>query len=147
MSTKLIKITKRHQEFLSFCLVGGLNTGIDFAVFALLFAWEVPLLPAHVLSYGCGILNSFWLNRKWTFKDQVNRSSFASKSLRQMVQFIGLNLVSLALTYVLLVWVHDTWGWTMLLSRLFAITASLAINFAGSRLWVFRQPKLGSELL
>ncbi|KLU65266.1 GtrA-like protein [Desulfosporosinus acididurans] len=143
----MARIAKRHLEFLRFCVVGGLNTGIDFTLFAVLFAWGVPLLSAHTLSYCCGVLNSFWLNRKWTFKDQASPSSFAHKSVRQMVQFICLNFISLAITYVLLLWIHDSWGYPMLLSRLVAIVASLAINFIGSRLWVFRQPRLGSELI
>jgi putative flippase GtrA len=146
----LAKITKRQLEFLRFCVVGSLNTGIDFTVFAVLFGWGVALLPAHIISYGCGILNSFWLNRKWTFKEKADRLTLESdtgRSLRQMVQFMALNLLTLGLTYELLIWVHNNWGWPMLMSRLFAIGASLAINFAGSRLWVFRQPRLRSELV
>lgn len=147
-----MSIAKRQLEFLRFCVVGGINTGIDFTVFAVLFAWGVPLLPAHTLSYSCGILNSFWLNRKWTFKDNPSgstlvKSESANQGVRQMVQFMVLNLFTLAITYGLLVWFHYTWGWPMLMSRLFAVIASLAINFVGSRLWVFRQPGLRGELI
>ncbi|MGC7873144.1 GtrA family protein [Desulfosporosinus sp. SYSU MS00001] len=147
----MARITKRQLEFLRFCAVGGINTGIDFGVFAVLFAWGVPLLPAHTFSYSCGILNSFWLNRKWTFKAKDGGASqdelTSGRSMRQMIQFISLNIVTLALTYGLLVWVHDNWGWPMLASRLIAVGASLAINFMGSRLWVFRQPRLRSEMV
>lgn len=146
------KITRRQLEFLRFCVVGGINTGIDFGVFAVLFAWGVPLLPAHSFSYSCGIINSFWLNRKWTFKDKPSGTSFsesgkANQPVKQMVQFTLLNLVTLIATYELLLWFHDNWGWPMLMSRLAAVVVSLAINFVGSRLWVFRQPKLSSETI
>ena len=159
----MIELIKRHREFFRFCVVGGLNTGIDFTVFAILYAWGVPLLPAHTVSYGCGILNSFWLNRNWTFKEapgparaekggdlnSLNRdlnSLAKKKSARQMIKFTLLNIVTLILTYELLVWIHAQWNWPMLICRLFAIVASLVINFAGSRLWVFRQPKLRGKL-
>jgi len=149
----LAKITKRQLEFLRFSVVGGINTGIDFGVFAVLFAWGVPLLPAHTLSYFCGIINSYMLNRKWTFKDKPSKPSLAqsesestNQPVRQMLQFMVLNIFTLAVTYGLLVWFHYNWGWPMLVSRLVAVVASLTINFAGSRLWVFRQPRLRSEL-
>lgn len=152
----MARITEQQLEFFRFCVVGGINTVIDFGVFAVLFAWGVPLLPAHTLSYCCGIVNSYLLNRKWTFKDKASsqslaetnfesESEFTNRSLRQMLQFMVLNIFTLALTYGLLVWFHYNWGWPMLVSRLFAVAASLTINFVGSRLWVFRQPKLRSE--
>ncbi|MGC7871428.1 GtrA family protein [Desulfosporosinus sp. SYSU MS00001] len=129
----MAKVTKRQQEFLKFCIVGVLNSAIDFAVFAMIYAWGIPLLPAHTLSYSCGVMNSFLLNQKWTFKESVQQ-----QSIRQLVQFIVLNLVTLSLTYGLLLWVHTTWGFSMLVSRLFSIAGSVVINFLGSRLWVFR---------
>ncbi|WP_088228198.1 GtrA family protein [Desulfosporosinus sp. FKB] len=129
----MAKVTKRQQEFLKFCVVGTLNSAIDLSVFALLFAWGIPLLPAHTLSYSCGVMNSFLLNQKWTFKESAQQ-----QSIRQLVQFIVLNLVTLSLTYGLLLWVHTTWGFSMLVSRLFSIAGSVVINFLGSRLWVFR---------
>lgn len=138
----MAKISKRQLEFLRFSVVGAINTGIDFTVFAILFGWGISLLPAHALSYSCGILNSFFLNRKWTFKEKGTSQSLrgsARRQGRQLVRFIVLNLFSLTTTYGLLVWFHYNWGWPMLLSRLMAVVFSLAINFLGSRLWVFRQ--------
>ena len=134
------KITKRQQEFFKFCVVGALNSGIDFTVFALLYAWGLSLLPAHIISYSCGVINSFLLNRSWTFKEPTHQP------LGQLVRFVGLNLVTLSLTYELLLWVHNTWGWSMLVSRLFSIAGSVVINFLGSRLWVFRRSGLASSL-
>ncbi|AFM41771.1 putative membrane protein [Desulfosporosinus acidiphilus SJ4] len=147
----MVKITKRQLEFLRFCAVGGINTGIDFGVFAVLFAWGVPLLPAHTFSYSCGIVNSFWLNRRWTFKSKAGGfspdESGTGRSFKQILQFLALNIMTLALTYGLLIWVHNNWGWPMIASRLFAVGASLAINFLGSRLWVFRQPRLSPSVI
>ncbi|MDQ7095613.1 GtrA family protein [Desulfosporosinus sp. PR] len=134
----MVKLTVRQQEFFKFCLVGVFNTGIDFTLFALLFARGVPLLPAHTLAYGSGVINSFLLNRKWTFKES------APQPLGQLLRFVLLNLFSLAVTYELLVWFHYTWGWPLLASRALAVVASLAMNFGGSRLWVFCQPQSGS---
>ncbi|WP_407306507.1 GtrA family protein [Desulfosporosinus sp. SB140] len=127
----MAKISDRQQEFFKFCVVGAINTGIDFSMFAALSAWGVPLLPAHILSYSSGVINSFLLNRRWTFKES------APQPIGQLVRFVVLNLCTLTTTYGLLVWFHFAWGWPLLVSRLMAVAVSLVMNFGGSRLWVF----------
>nr|WP_052759573.1 GtrA family protein [Paenibacillus sp. DMB20] len=67
------------RSFIVFGLVGVLNTGIDVAVFSLLTWWQLPWLAAQIAGYGCGVLNSFLMNRKWTFKQ---RGPFAKGLLR-----------------------------------------------------------------
>lgn len=121
---------QRPYEFFRFCLVGAVNTGVDFMVFALLSNLGVLLLPAQVVSYTCGILNSFLLNRKWTFSSR-------RRSTGQLLRFLLLNLFTLSITYGLLVYFTDQFGWSVLVSKLLATAASLVINFTGSRLLVF----------
>lgn len=126
----MVMVKKRPVEFLRFCLVGTVNTGIDFIVFALLSHLGVLLLLAQIVSYTCGIFNSFLLNRKWTF--QAKR-----RSLRQLPRFLTLNLCTLSITYGLLVYFHDQLVWSVFVSKLLATGVSLVINFMGSRLLVF----------
>src|SRR4051794_35256534 len=56
-------------QFAKFASGGVLNTGIDFAVFfalhrglAIVYGW------AQLVAYLSGVLNSYLLNRFWTFK-------------------------------------------------------------------------------
>lgn len=123
-------MVKRRLQFFRFCLVGAVNTGVDFMVFALLSHLGVLLLVAQVVSYTCGILNSFLLNRKWTFKAR-------GRSPRQLIRFLALNLFTLSMTYGLLVYFHDHLVWSVLVSKLLATEVSFVINFTGSRLLVF----------
>ena len=121
---------KRSLEFMRFCLVGAVNTGVDFAVFAVLSNIGVLLLVAQCVSYSCGELNSFLLNRTWTFKGSVQSSG-------QLIRFLGLNLCTLAITYGLLVYFHNSLAWPLLVCKLLATGASVGINYGGSRLWIF----------
>lgn len=137
------------MDIIRFCLVGALNTAIDFTVFAILTAWGVSLFPAHAFAYACGIVNSFILNRRWTFqigRPDVEGQGWEREMVKQLSKFIFINLASLGLTYGLLVWFHLHWGWPLLLSRILAAAVSFLLNFAGSRLWVFRKTHLKSEL-
>ena len=123
-------MTKRSTEFMKFCLVGAVNTGVDFTVFAVLSNLGVLLLVAQCVSYSCGVLNSFLLNRTWTFKGH-------SQSHGQLIRFVALNLGSLTITYGLLVYFHNSLAWPLLVCKLLATGASLGINYVGSRLWIF----------
>ncbi|KLU63857.1 GtrA-like protein [Desulfosporosinus acididurans] len=127
----LVNITKNPLEFIKFCIVGAVNTGIDLVVFAVLSSWGFSLLMAHSLSYTCGGLNSFLLNRKWTFKQSSHTSG-------QLSKFLLLNFLTLMITYVLMVGVNKYLAWPMIICKIAAIGAGLGLNFAGNRLWVFK---------
>ncbi|HWQ41664.1 MAG TPA: GtrA family protein [Desulfosporosinus sp.] len=121
---------KRPVEFIKFCLVGAVNTGIDFTVFTVLSNFGVLLLVAQVVSYSCGVLNSFLLNRTWTFRERKQSSG-------QLIRFLTLNLGTLTITYGLLVYFRYHLVWPLLVCKLVATGVSLVINFVGSRLWIF----------
>ena len=62
--TELLKAAK-------FAVVGVVNTLIDYGVFALLAqVLFVNVYLAQVISYSCGILNSYIWNRSWTFRSE-----------------------------------------------------------------------------
>ena len=57
------------RSFIKYSLVGVMNTVIDFAVFYLLNTLlGMSMVPAQIISFLAGTLNSFLANRKWTFR-------------------------------------------------------------------------------
>jgi putative flippase GtrA len=65
-------------QALKFGVVGVLNTGVDWGLYALL-SGGLLFRPAaaKAISYGAGVANSYLLNRKWTFSSTVElRRSF-----------------------------------------------------------------------
>lgn len=126
----LSNIMSSSPEFFRFCLVGAMNTGVDFAVFTLLSYGSMPLIAVQIVSYSCGVLNSFLMNRTWTFK-RTDRSTI------QFIRFVTLSLLTMAVTYGLMIEFHNQWQWPLPLSKFVATGLSLGINFVGSRLWVF----------
>lgn len=123
-------MSERLQKFIRFCLVGVVNTGVDFTVFIVLSNLGIPLIVAQCVSYSCGVLNSFNMNRKWTFRAR-------GQSPVHLIKFLTLNLCTLALTYGLLVFFHHYLGWPILVSKLIATGVSVIMNFTGSRLLIF----------
>ncbi|GIP22630.1 GtrA family protein [Paenibacillus sp. J22TS3] len=114
-----------------FGLVGLVNTGVDVAVFTLLTWCHLPWLVAQVAAYGCGVMNSFLMNRKWTFKQQKTSS-------KELIRFIILNLLTLGVTSVCMLLVHEQIGAPLWISKGVSTLVGLVFNFAGSRWWVFQ---------
>ncbi len=84
-------------QFLKFAAVGVLNTLVDMGVFYILTNFlDFSSLPAQVISYTCGVLNSYFFNSIWTFKREHKRSA------REFALFVGVNLATLALSAGLL---------------------------------------------
>src|ERR1700730_314969 len=115
-------MNNRLVPLLKFGMIGILNTGVDFAVFTVLTLWDVPLLIAQCISYACGVLNSFIMNRTWTFQ---RRGQFA----RHLIKFSLLSLLTLLITYGLIVWFNQYFGWPILISKCIASGISLIVNF------------------
>ena len=124
------------RRFLKFCIVGAVNTGIDFGAFlALYYAAGWPLLLAHGVAFAGATVNSYFMNRAWTF--QASRQADGKAALRQFLFFVAVTVGGLALSSAVVWWLsHYMAAWA---AKIFAIGAGLAWNFTGSTLFVFRR--------
>lgn len=120
------------RKLIKYGLVGGMNSGVDFAVFVtLVYAAGMASLWAQALSYTAGLLNSYFWNRRWTFG--VKRK----QTVGEMVRFIVVNGLSFGVaTAVLLLLEH--WGFGSILAKIVSFVFGLVVNYAGYRVWVFR---------
>lgn len=124
-------------RLLKFAVIGVSNTLVDYLVFFLL---NNILLTGYgvnqAISYTCGMLNSFVLNRRWTFSDfRRNR-----KLPEQFLLFMAINGISLAVTVGAMAMLAYTLGMNVYIAKALVILIAQAINFLGYRLWVFRKP-------
>lgn len=128
-----IKIYKIHiLQFVKFNIVGIMNTAVDFAVFALLTALGLHHMISQVISYSCGIVNSYLWNKLWTFKQK--RAFNSAEALK----FLIVNILSLGVSLVFLYIFRDRAGLSVLVSKVIATVFSLVVNFAGNKFWVFK---------
>jgi putative flippase GtrA len=126
-------------------LVGCLNTFIDWAVyFAIINIYPVESIffyaVAKGLSYFCGILNSYFMNRCWTFKT-IQDSNEGGRFIRfVLVNAVGLGINSASIYIFLNINLAQ-------LTALFLATAiTFAFNFTLSKLWVFRKGKMVAKV-
>ena len=119
-------------QMIKFASVGIANTLVDFSLFALLYSmFGLDKILANTIAFLAAVLNSYVLNRRWTFAAQGN--AFA---IRSVMYFIGLNAVGLMISnltiYMLAPPLHP------LLAKAIATLLTFLWNFTTSKLFVFR---------
>ncbi len=126
----------KKEEFakiVKFGLVGLLNTLVDRGIFALLVELlGMHFVPAKCISYACGLVNSYAFNSRWTFKRDGERS------VRVVVKFVLVNLIALGVNLGVIAACKALGMQSEVLADCVAIPFSLAVNFLGNRLFVFR---------
>ena len=142
-------------EILKFGIIGLFNTSLDyflFWVFLSLAGFDKNI--AQILATAIAMTNSYFCNRYWTF------GKTGAVKLSEMWKFVVVNMCSLGVNLICLNLFCDVlkvyeWANAILLAmnidfvlagdnaimfcKLCAIPFSLAVNFLGNKLWVFRK--------
>ncbi|MBC7218234.1 MAG: GtrA family protein [Candidatus Caldatribacterium sp.] len=120
-------------QFGKFSLVGVANTAIDFGVFMVLHGkGGLGYSVSQVISYSCGMTNSYLLNKFWTFQSR------GKIRLAEVVRFVLVNLAALSIALGILSLLRGKYAWGAAESKFLATLGSLGVNFLGNKLWVFR---------
>lgn len=138
-----------------FALVGVANTALDYLLFFVFMSLcRLDKNIAQILATGLAMTNSYLVNRYWTFKKTGGVKG------GEIWRFILVNLLSLLTTLLCLNLFHDWLGVykpvnrllimlgipftlqgdiAVMFCKLLATPFSLAVNFLGNRLWVFKK--------
>lgn len=117
-------------RFIKFGLTGVMNTLVDYIVFLVLSYLSIDVYLSQVISYSCGMINSYIVNRSWTFGSK--KDFFSTQMLRFVVVNLSLLLISLGV-----LWLGSQLGYGKLVSKLCATAVTLGVGFVINRLWVF----------
>jgi len=130
-------------QVLRFGLVGGLNTLVDLLILNILLLLfptnSTPIILAYsALAYSLGAVNSFLLNKYWTF-------GFRQRTTwREVVRFIVTTLCGIGWSSIIL-WLASNALHPLLVnttiwanaSKVIAISGTALISYLGMSLWVF----------
>ena len=134
------------KQLVQFGLVGGLNTVLDLLILNALLLFfpttsTMTLLAYNAVAFSFGAVNSFFLNKYWTFRHKKNTT------LREVSRFSLTTLCGMAWsTFVL--WIASTvlhphvinstlWANS---AKIVSVASSALLSYAGMRLWVFIRP-------
>jgi putative flippase GtrA len=119
-------------QFVKFGIVGISNTLLTLAVYTLLLkVFGVWYLAASAIGFIAGTINSFLLNRRWTFRGHVGDALTPVRWT--VVQCTGLG-INEGLLYLFVDAAHID----KLLAQVVATAVVTVTTFAGNRAWTFR---------
>ena len=138
--------SKELGRFARFLTVGALGTFLDFGLLSLLKAFGFPTLLANSLSFSAGVANNFTFNRLWTFAD-AKRSNWR----RQLMEFLLVSLVGLALNNAIVLWLETPLGQLLgqpeygyLPAKVIATGVVVFWNYFANRYWTFNNTRNSS---
>lgn len=139
------------KQFSKFVIVGGINTGIDFAVLnALMYLSDIRsglgLFVLNCVSFSVAVVNSYFMNRRWTFREAAvgiaDKNNAVQFSQFFVVSVIGIvingSVLTLIATYIPAPFGLNQQLWANV-AKLFATGASLVWNFLGYKFIVFKK--------
>lgn len=97
---------KKYHRYLKVCLVGITSLLIQLLLFNILRVWFDAML-SNVIAIECAIINNFFANNLFTFKDRRLSIELNAKLIKHLIQFNCYSLGSLVLqALVLYVGIH-----------------------------------------
>ena len=125
-------------QFIKFSLVGALNTLVDLFVYLaltrLLTWFGENYLVANAVSFSLAVTNSFFINRKWTFRDEDKK-----KLGKKYLKFFVSSLVALAAVELAMYLLVGVLGVYDVYAKFMVVVVSVGFSFSLSKLWVFRK--------
>jgi putative flippase GtrA len=114
-----------------FAVVGGMNTAIDALLFFLLTATtSIAPVIANVISYSAGMLNSYFMNRSWTF-----RGALGGRHREQFLKFAIFNFLTLGASSAIVWQAAPRWG--LVSGKIAAVIATFVLGYFVNRIFVF----------
>ena len=132
------------KHIIRFGCVGCLNTMFDFGIFSVLNSlFGINYVISQVLSYSGGTLNSYVLNKFWTFNDTKTNK----KTTKEMIQFIVVNSASLGVSLIALSILMNDSSMNSFVAKIISMVSAQVVNFLGYRFWVFGGSKKVAALI
>lgn len=123
----------RYKKIIIYYIIGVVNTLVDFGVYSGVFFFTKMPVPSQAVGYLSGVLCSFCLNRRITFRAEKGGSP-----LLQFLRFMLVNLVSLAVSLGSIHLLTDCLGINGYLAKIPISLITSLINYFGYKILVFK---------
>ncbi|MFH1456493.1 MAG: GtrA family protein [Patescibacteria group bacterium] len=130
------------NQFMRFCITGGINAVIDFIIYLSLTRffnfWSQHLVMATAIAFLIASTNGYFMNKYWTFKDN------AGKHHVQYPKFLIVMTIGLGINALCFYFLAHYMGINDIVSKILVAFIVLFWNFSLNKLWTFIKPKQAS---
>ena len=147
MLQKILERFPALKQFVKFVVVGVINTGIDFLILNIeMFFTGITsgsgMIVQNSISFGAATINSYYLNKRWTFEDRETQKEGVKFSQFIIVSLVGISING-GIVYAITTFINPLFGispqlWANL-AKVAATGISLIWNFIGYKFIVFKK--------
>ena len=140
-------MSKTFVQFIKFAFVGGINTGIDFAVLnSLMWISGIyegkEIIFLNIIAFTVATINSYFMNKRWTFEVKGKKEVGKEFSQFILISLIGIS-INTGIVYSITTFIEPSFGLSSPLWANFAKASATAIsliwNFIGYKFIVFKK--------
>lgn len=125
------------KQLFRFISVGIINTIIGYgAIFACMYLANLSPEISNVIGYMLGLLASYWLHRRYTFRSTKKRGA-------EFLHFIAVFLIAYCTNLASLVFMINALGVGAALSQVIAGAVYVATSYMLNKCFVFRSSSVG----
>ncbi len=123
-------------QFIKFGIVGVSNTLISYVTYMAGITWGLHYLLANLLAFVVSVINSYYWNSRYVFKQREGeRRSKIKAFAKTVLSYAGTGLL---LNSILLAVQVDMLGVAEWLAPLINLIITVPLNFILNKLWAFR---------
>ena len=131
MLSRVIELFLKYRSFLTYCIVGVVNTSVGFTIFTVALLMNIHVVLAQAIGYLSGLVCSFLLNKYITFKNKP-------KSLRQVFMFLLVTGTTMLVSMASIYFFHVIVGIQEHIANIFFVSPIVVVlNYSGFRFIVF----------
>lgn len=120
-------------QFIRYVIVGLISNGLIYFIYLFLTAYGLSPKIAMSLLYLVGVVQTFFFNRKWSFRFN---GPMASSLIRYLLAYAGGYLLNMIILIILV----DHVGFSHQIIQGLTILLIAIFLFIAQKLWVFPQP-------
>jgi len=126
-------------QFIKFGIIGFSNTIISYIIYALLVYLEFHYIFASFMGFNISVLNSFFWNNKYVFKNETDGKRNILYSLGKT--YISYAFSGLILGNLLLFFFIDILHISKYIAPFFGLIITVPLNFILNKKWAFQPEK------
>ncbi|MBP2134448.1 putative flippase GtrA [Methanomicrobium sp. W14] len=122
------------KKLTKYCISGGTGALIDFGVYSfLIYFFSANYLFSNLVSFTCGTLATYYLQKNWTFRYKANKRFSAFK--RYILAVIGTYILNTLLLFIFI----DLLVINVFIAKVLQILLSTIWGYSVNSIYVFKK--------
>jgi len=125
---------RKIKKIIKYCISGGTGAIIDFGLYSILiYFFSTNYLVSNLISFSCGTLTTYYLQKNWTFQYKTNKKGTVFQ--RYVLALIGTYILNTGLLFFFI----DSLNINIFAAKALQIAISTVWGYSINSIYVFKR--------